>query len=279
MTRGPNESADLKLVSELVFASHDLDLQRFSRSETVAGKTPDFRVTRGNRLVAFCEVKSPRDDWLDEQLESTPSGQIVGGARNDPTFNRIARHIQKAAMQFDAVNSSRTVPNILVFVNHATTGHYGDLLETVTGILRTANGKSYVTIPYISEGRIADTKTQIDLYVWIDFQSRRVQGYLCNETVASHMRDLCKMLHLNWPKIEVSGTTSRTVADCEADLEKAFRVFEQARREAVPADEMTIYLDRVEACRDELARALAPEPDPEPPCVEIIDDNVNLLSV
>jgi hypothetical protein len=75
MARGPNEGPDLKLVEELVFAPHGLDLQRFSHAEPVAGRTPDFRVTCDGRLVAFCEVKSPRDDWLDEQLASAPSGQ------------------------------------------------------------------------------------------------------------------------------------------------------------------------------------------------------------
>jgi hypothetical protein len=270
MAREPNEGPDLKLVEELLFAPHGLDLQRFSHAETVAGRTPDFRVTRDSQLVAFCEVKSPRDDWLDDQLASAPSGRIVGGARNDPTFNRIARHIGKAATQFAAVNAARTVPNILVFVNHADTGHYGDLLETVAGILHTTSGDRYVTIPHISEGRIAKSKYQIDLYVWIDVPSRRVQGYLLNETIPDNVRIVCEMLHLTRPKTEAGGTTGRTVADCEADLERAYRSLEQARREAVPAEEMAIYQDRVEACRDEIARAHAPEPDP--PRVEIVDE-------
>src|SRR5262249_31410695 len=56
----------------------------------------------GDTLKAFCEVKSPRDDWLDDQIEAASPGQIAGGARSDPTFNRIARHVDKAASQFDA---------------------------------------------------------------------------------------------------------------------------------------------------------------------------------
>jgi len=54
------------------------------------GKTPDFRVVRGGELVAYCEVKSPNDPWLDEKLEEVPAFTIVGGARSDPTFNRLA---------------------------------------------------------------------------------------------------------------------------------------------------------------------------------------------
>jgi hypothetical protein len=50
-------------------------------------------------LVGFCEVKSPRDDWLDEQLEGAQAFEIRGGIRKDPTFNRIGRQIEKAASQ------------------------------------------------------------------------------------------------------------------------------------------------------------------------------------
>src|SRR2546423_2346755 len=49
------------------------------------------------KIIAGEREKSPRDDWLDEQLDSAPPGQIVGGARSHPTFNRTARHVQKAA--------------------------------------------------------------------------------------------------------------------------------------------------------------------------------------
>ena len=56
------------------------------RAETLAGRTPDLRVRRGRALVAYCEVKSPRDDWLDEQLGETAAFELVGGTRSDPTL-------------------------------------------------------------------------------------------------------------------------------------------------------------------------------------------------
>ncbi len=31
----------------------------------------------GRELKAFCEVKSPRDDWLEDQLDEAASGQFV----------------------------------------------------------------------------------------------------------------------------------------------------------------------------------------------------------
>ena len=74
-----DENSDLKLVEQLVFGScHDLILQRFDRAEMRAGRTPDYRVLRGETVTAFCEVKSPRDDWLDEQIREGPSGRNCG---------------------------------------------------------------------------------------------------------------------------------------------------------------------------------------------------------
>jgi hypothetical protein len=139
----PNEELDLLLAEELIFGGRGLILQRYDRAETLAGRTSDFRVLRDGKLVAFCEVKSPRDDWLDEQIESVPAGQIAGGPRKDPTFNRIARHVEKAATQFDAVNADRAIPNILVFVNHAETTRFNDLLETLTGMFHSDTGERY----------------------------------------------------------------------------------------------------------------------------------------
>jgi hypothetical protein len=52
MPRGPNEDPDLTLVEKLLFAGRGLELRRFSHAETVAGRTPDFRVIRSGTLVA-----------------------------------------------------------------------------------------------------------------------------------------------------------------------------------------------------------------------------------
>jgi hypothetical protein len=202
MARKPNEEPDLDLTDELLFADNNLQLERFDRAETLAGRTPDFRVRRDGELVAYCEVKSPRDDWLDEQLDSAAPGQIVGGARSDSTFNRIARHVQKAATQFEAVNDKRSVPNILVFINHADDGGFGDLQETLTGMFHTAKGERIPTMTHISNGRLGEARLKIDLYIWIDNKTRRVQGYLFNETNAAHVETLCVLLGLDRSRIK-----------------------------------------------------------------------------
>jgi hypothetical protein len=187
MARVPDEEPDLKLSEDLVFGGKGLVLERFDRAETLAGRTPDFRVRKETKLAAFCEVKSPRDDWLDEQLDSAEAFEIVGGVRSDPTFNRIAQHVQKAATQFEAVNPNHDVPNILVFVNHDEKSGYGDLRETVTGLFHAQSGERFPTMQHISEGRLGDARLKVDLYLWIDAKTRRIQGYVFNETHEAHV--------------------------------------------------------------------------------------------
>jgi hypothetical protein len=130
--RAPPEVEDLRTATAWL-AGNGLDAARFSAAERKVSKTPDFRIYRGNRHVGFCEVKSPRDDWLDDQLARAEPFQLVGGSRNDPAFNRISSHIAKAAEQFDAVNPDRTLPNILVFINWADANSFNDLYETLRG--------------------------------------------------------------------------------------------------------------------------------------------------
>jgi hypothetical protein len=197
MARGPDEEPDLQLVEELLFAGKNLELERFDRAETLAGRTPDFRVRHDGILVAYCEVKSPRDDWLNDKLDEAQPGEIVGGLRNDPTFRRIARHVQKAVTQFEAVNAERLVPNILVLINHADATGFSDLREALTGMFRTADGRRIPTMRAISDEWIGEVRLKVDLYVWIDAATRRIQGYLFNESNSENVDTLCELLGLD----------------------------------------------------------------------------------
>jgi hypothetical protein len=195
MTRTPSEKSDLSLVTAML-RGHDLQALPFSKEEAHAGKTPDFRVMDGAGLFAYCEVKSPRDEWLDSQIDQAEPGVIVGGLRSDPVFNRLSKMIEKAGEQFDAVNPDRSVPNILAIVNHDEASHPGDLIETLTGMFNADNCTRHPTMPHISEGRIREAKYRIDLYVWIDGRTGRVHGYLFSESVPAHVDALCAKLGL-----------------------------------------------------------------------------------
>lgn len=60
-----DEDKDLALVEQLLFKPRGLNVQRFSQAELRTTRTPDFRVFKGARHMAHCEVKSPNDPWLD----------------------------------------------------------------------------------------------------------------------------------------------------------------------------------------------------------------------
>jgi hypothetical protein len=193
MPRAPAELHDLELVAEW-FAANGLYAQRFTDAEARAGKTPDFRLWRNSQHVAYCEVKSPRDEWLDDQLKNAAPFQIVGGLREDPTFNRIAGLVRKAVKQLDAVNPERILPNIVVFVNWADASHFRDLDETLTGYLQLSDGSTTPTMLKVSEGRMRDEKRRIDAYVWFDGNRRKVEGIFLTQSDMSHRDAVCSWL-------------------------------------------------------------------------------------
>ena len=202
MPRAPSELHDLELVAEW-FATNDLHAQRFADDEVSAGKTPDFRLFRNNQHVAYCEVKSPRDEWLDDKLAGAEPFQIVGGLREDPTFNRIAGLVRKAVKQLDAVNPERRLPNIVVFVNWADASHFHDLDETLTGYLRLSDGTKAPTMFKVSEGRMRDEKRRVDAYVWFDGSRRNVEGIFFTQSDVLHRDAVCSWLGVDPAKIRV----------------------------------------------------------------------------
>jgi hypothetical protein len=203
LTRAPDERADLDLVNKF-FGERGLRLERFAKAETRAGiKTPDVRIVVGDRLVAYCEVKSPRDEWLDDQFDSALPGEIVGGCRPDPIFNRLGRIVRRAAEQFDAVNSDRALPNILVVVSHDEKSGPADLQETLTGNFHAEDGSRHPTMKRVSEGEIRELKRRIDLYIWIDGKSGKAH-YFFSEADPAHVTSLCAALRLDETQIEHS---------------------------------------------------------------------------
>jgi hypothetical protein len=160
--------ADERMVKGFL-ESKGLTPVRFSKEEMRAGKTPDFRILRGEVLQFFCEVKaSPKDGWLETQLEEATPGQLVGGLRNDPIFNRLTDDIHRAIQQFDGVNAERKKPNVLALVNHDEMSGFNDLLGVLTGKFHTEKGMAYPIYKQFSDGRIRGEKDRIDLYIWLD---------------------------------------------------------------------------------------------------------------
>jgi hypothetical protein len=166
-----NEREDIEQVKAM-FSERGLEAVEYSGEGVGSRETPDLEIRLDGELVAYCEVKSPgQDTWLEDQFARAEPGEIVGGARDDPIFNRLSTHIYKAAKQLDTVNPDRTVPNILVMVNHDNASGPSDLYETVTGHFLSDDGTHHPTMLRISEGRIREGKQKIDLFIWIDLDS------------------------------------------------------------------------------------------------------------
>lgn len=78
----------------------------FSKSDMREFKAPVFRLSRNGVDVALCEVNSfQRDEWLEAQLKDSAVGELAGGLRPDPVFNRISNAVHTAFKQFDSLNS------------------------------------------------------------------------------------------------------------------------------------------------------------------------------
>ena len=86
------------------------------------GRLPSYLVgdrrVRSWRTEAMHYLHIDKEAWLDKQSASVPPGVVFGGAKNDPTFNRLTIDIHTAVKQFDAVNPDVASPNVLTFVNH-----------------------------------------------------------------------------------------------------------------------------------------------------------------
>jgi hypothetical protein len=168
----PAEEADLNLVRSYL---RELGADAIKLPETQA-RMPDFKVMKTGEIVAFCEVKSPNDPWLDDLVGSGHIGGIVGGARSDPVFNRLSRHVSTAARQFRAVNSDRAKFNVLAFVNHDSASHFGDLLETLTGHFHADDGERIPTMPHMVE-RLGRDREEVDAYLWFCAETGQLKGY------------------------------------------------------------------------------------------------------
>lgn len=199
MPRYPSEQEDLNLAESVVFKPNNLTVKKITHG---IGRTPDLLIELNGKCVAFCELKSPRDDWLDNLLDKAKPCVIVGGERDDPVFRKIRKHANKASMQFEAVNPQRSLPNILIFVNHDDSSGFFDLKETFTGYFYSADGSRYATMPDMAAS-LERAKKNIDLCIWIDGKTRRAEGYLFNQNAnPNYLTNLCNLFGKDPSKIQ-----------------------------------------------------------------------------
>lgn len=183
---------DSETVVDKFLAKYGLVTERFSKSEMRSGKTPDYKVFRDHQLQFFCEVKnSQKDRWLDDLLDKAKPGEICGGARNDPVFNRLTAHIHKARKQFDAVNPKANLPNVLVFHNEDNQARFEDLKAVTTGNFFAEDGSVHPIYKNFSEGRVKADIERIHLFIWLE--DHKPSQFLFNSVNSQYQEQLCSV--------------------------------------------------------------------------------------
>lgn len=165
-----DEAADIALMRELAFDKNGIVLEPYDNAALRAGKTPDFKLLKDGQLRGFCEVKSPRDDFI---LETPPPGGVAIRP-NLPFYRKLGSQIRNASEQFEAVNPDHARPNILVFVSHAPGIQRRDLIATIAG-LPVEGGKPLFMLGKKMQKQVIDAARKIDLFLWIDATKRTCQ--------------------------------------------------------------------------------------------------------
>ena len=183
-------------------SGYGLKSEKFSKEELGNGKTPDYRVYKDDELFSYCEVKNAqKDTWLDDKLDKAEPGEIVGGLRKDPVFNRLSAHIHKARKQFDAVNADEKLPNILSFYNEDKQSGFLDLMAVTTGNFFAEGGAVFPIYKHVSEGRIKEDIEKIHLFIWLD--AHKPHRFLFNTTNAKFQSELCATFGFDPEKLEL----------------------------------------------------------------------------
>jgi large subunit ribosomal protein L30 len=171
-----DEAADAALLRALAFDQQAIVPEPYSDADRRRGKTPDFKLMKNDRLCAYCEMKSPRDDYV---FEMPPNG---GPAlrKNVPFYRKLGRHVRDAAQQVEAVNPGHNVPNIVAFVSHCPDIERRDLIATIAGLqLPGSNRRVFLLGRKLQEQVIAAAST-IDLFLWVDAKKLTFQHLSAN---------------------------------------------------------------------------------------------------
>jgi len=194
---------DVEEIVKEFLSGYGLRSDKFDKEELRNGKTPDYRVYKNdNVLFSYCEVKNAqKDTWLDDKLVEANPGEIVGGLRKDPVFNRLSTHIHTARKQFDAVNKNEELPNILAFYNEDEQSGFLDLMAVTTGNFFAEGGAVFPIYKHISEGRVKEDIAKIHLFIWLD--AHKPHRFLFNTINLKFQSELCSTFGFNPEKLEL----------------------------------------------------------------------------
>lgn len=165
-----DEAADVALLKELAFDKNGIVPEAFDDTAMKLGKTPDFKLIKDGKTVGYCEMKSPRDDFIFETPE--PGGVAI--RRNLPFYRKLGSQIIQAAKQLEAQNQDHGVPNVMAFVSHTPDIQRRDLSATIAG-LPVEGGRPVFMLGRKMQQQVIDAARKIDIFLWIDAEKRTLQ--------------------------------------------------------------------------------------------------------
>jgi hypothetical protein len=143
------------------------------------GKRPDFKLFVDGELRGFCELKSPRDDFIFEP----PKEGEAAIRENLPYHRKLGSHVRYAAKQFDAVNPDHRVPNILAFVTHCSDIERRDLIAAIAGLPIPGSNRRLFMLSKKMQQQVLDAARRVDLFLWIDANKRTFQHLSTNSAL------------------------------------------------------------------------------------------------
>ena len=194
-----NEEADRALMRQLLFNRQDLELVSLAEGKN---KSPDFKIMKNGEIKAYCELKSPRDDWIFDVPKDLKPGEIRSEVRENPAAHALARVIGKAAAQFDAVNPDHAKPNILVIVSHARLRGPTDLHLAIGGMPVPGGGRGFLLVDpnekdfkkaWEKQRKLWDDARKIDLFYWIDAHTKTVRHVINND--GARRGEACELMN------------------------------------------------------------------------------------
>lgn len=191
-----DEIADKRLVRNLIFEPRRIKAEDIPEDKN--SKTPDFKLLKDGKLAAYCEVKSPTDGDLFDFPDDLAPDEIRVEVRKDPALFNLANHITKAGKQFEAANSDRKHPNILIIVNHARRKGPADLRLMLEGLRAPDGGRLFPLVndedKWEVQKDVWEAARTIDLYVWVNPRKRTWQAF--QPTGAKCLKEACDLLGL-----------------------------------------------------------------------------------
>jgi ribosomal protein L30 len=185
-----DETADAALMDKLAFAGNGIVLEPYDDDARKRGKTPDFKLIKNGKIVGYCEMKSPRDDYVFE----TPQDGQPAIRKNVPFYRKLGSHVRDAAKQVRAVNPDHKLPNIVAFVSHAPRIEQRDLIATIAGLPNPGGPRIFLLGPKMRR-QVMDAAREVDLYLWIDAKTGTLKHLSTNG--AAHQQTALDLLGLS----------------------------------------------------------------------------------